>query len=743
MLDSYSPKWFEEPPHEAQFADPPPIDPKILEILNRRGIKKLYSHQKKAIEAIREGKNIVLMAPTASGKTECYMIPVVEAAMRGESSLLIFPTKALSRDQWSRIREFMQLGVRAEVYDGDTAQGQRQKIRNRMPQVLITNFDMLHYMLGNLRIWNEFFYNLRYVVVDEVHAYSGTLGSHVANVLWRLKRVLQKKEEWKGLAKGKTKQLSVGDFIELDPSAAKAPGGKHKLQFIVSSATIGNAPEFASKICSEKEFVLIEGTGSPRGKTMHAVISERDESVVTTSLKVAKEINRKTIIFGNSHNMVERLGMVGRRIGMDVAVYRSGLPSEDRRNLEAGFHSGRVNILAATSALELGMDVGNADAAILAGFPGTVTRLRQRIGRVGRKGQDSYAVLVARDNPLDQYYAANPEVYLLGKPESCNAKPDNPFIRSIHLLSAARDIPLDEGDLHEGDEKLVRELMEKGLLHRLGDMIIPTPEGTQKIRTLSLRNCVRQVRILDKHTKKQMGEREESIAISELFPGAIYLIGGKRYVSRGLDLDEAVAYLEPAGDDDTYHTQATRTEHAEVIGVEEERYWNEVKLTRGSVHITHEVNGFVVKDSLNGQSVGRRELDEPLVYEFDTQAFWADWDYLANGTASFGEGLHALEHVSIGMMPALSGADAAEVGGISNPYGRIFYYEGSAGGSGVSEIVFKRYAECIRMAYERLKACPCKKGCPSCIFSPQCGNNNRYLDKDEAIKIAKDGLGEK
>ncbi len=227
------------------------------------------------------------------------------------------------------------------------------------------------------------------------------------------------------------------------PTTEEAESSPARVQFICSSATIGNALEFATLLTGRTDFALVQGTGAPRGLIHHAVVSESDESVVSTCLKLAKEMDKKTLIFGNSHNMVERLGLAASRMGLPLAVYRSGLPPDQRRDLEAAFHSGRIRVLAATSALELGMDVGDAEAAVLAGFPGTVTRLRQRIGRVGRKGQDSYAILVARDNPLDQYYASNPSVYLQGKAENCHAKPDNPHVRLWHILSAARDAPLD------------------------------------------------------------------------------------------------------------------------------------------------------------------------------------------------------------------------------------------------------------------------------------------------------------
>ncbi len=805
MLESYHPQWIEEPPHPPQYDDSLEMRPNLREVLRNRGITRFYDHQTKAIQLIRQGKDLVLMAPTAAGKTECYMVPVVEAAMAGKCSLLLFPTKALSRDQWNRIREFNLLGVRSAVYDGDTPTAQRTKIRGDFPHVIITNVDMLHFMLLNSRLWKPFFSRLQYVVVDEMHAYSGTLGSHVSNVLWRLQRLIKyiranphalaKKVKIKepdekknnkqnskkpkfdpsqrrlfeldldensahaslgatssslpisssplsafktadslmAAAKSESAQIKTDEEIDIDPAAMHT-------QFICSSATIGNALEFAELLTGRKHFELVQGTGAPRGLIHHAVISESEESVITTCLKLAKELEKKTLIFGNSHNMVERLGLIAEKMDLPLAVYRSGLPPDQRRDLEASFHSGRTKILAATSALELGMDVGDADAAILAGFPGTVTRLRQRIGRVGRKGQDSYAILVARDNPLDQYYASNPNVYLLGKAENCHAKPDNPHVRLWHLLSAARDAPLDDAELNESDKALCAKLVEEQFLRTWAGRYSTTVAGIRKAQTLSLRNAGKRVRIIDAETGKQVGEREASIAIGELYPGAIYLIGGRRYRSQSLDLDEQVAHVTRIHGDEPYFTQSLRKKTASILDTESESQWGAVPMARGPVHISNEVYGYMLKDSFTSQVIARHELDEPLIHEFDTSAFWTDWSFSNAGNALFADGLHALEHVSIAMMPALCGADPAEIGGISYPDGRIFYYEGSEGGSGLSKMVMPRYGECIQMSADRLAACPCESGCPRCIFSPQCGNNNKFLDKEEAKKLAAKGL---
>lgn len=706
MLDEFCVDWHVEEKKGAQYGEVE-LGETVRSVLEGRGISKLYAHQAEAIKKVRNGKNIVLMAPTAAGKTECYMVPVVEAALRGETSLLLFPTKALSRDQWARMREFAMLGVRSAVYDGDTSQHERGKIRGDLPHVIITNVDMLHFILAHNGKWNDFFARLKYVVVDEIHAYSGVLGSHVANLMWRLKRIC-----------------------------------KNKPQFIVSSATISNALEFGKKICGEKEFELIEGRGAPKGKVLHAIINGGG-SVVGASLKVAKEIGKKTIIFANSHNMAERLALAGAGAGMEISVYRSGLPQSQRRELEGAFHSGRIKYMAATSALELGMDVGDADLAVLAGFPGTITRFKQRVGRVGRKGQDAYAVFVAQSGALDQYYAQDPKLYLQGESEGCYANPKNEYVRSQHILAACRDKAVEEEEISEDDLQICKKLLDENMLRRFGGALIPTKEGHAKIRNMSMRNAGRRVKIYDEGKKRFLGERELSMAIGELYEGAVYLIGGKKYLSLGMDVGTCEARLRPYKDDGGEYTQAIKEKSAQIIEVEEEREWNGIELKLGKVHIGENVGAYMVKDAFSGEILSKKQLDSPLDYEFDTNAFWADWESYCDGTESFAEGLHALEHVSIAMMPAISGADGAEIGGISFPTGRIVYYEGVEGGSGLSEIVMPRYEECIKMSQRRLETCKCEKGCPSCILSPQCANSNYLLNKESALELCKKALGKK
>jgi DEAD/DEAH box helicase domain-containing protein len=712
-----------EPGREAEFAEGA-LDSPAMPVLESRGIGRLYAHQAEAVELVRKGENVVVTAPTASGKTEIFLIPVVEEALKGRRSLVVYPTKALARDQLARFREFSILGVRSEVYDGDTPQSARERIRGDFPHVLITNFDMLHFMLLNTRIFRGFFRTVSFVVVDEIHTNSGTLGGHAANIVRRLKRVAEKS----GNARG--------------------------LRFICSSATVGNAREFAESLCGEG-FSLVDASSSPRALVRHVIANpplvggDRRGSYTGLSLRLAQKLlgqAGKVLVFGNSHSVVERMGLMAQRMGIaGFRVYRSGLSQKARKEIEKGFRSGGIRALAATSALELGMDIGSVGAVVLAGYPGTVSRVRQRVGRCGRKGQDSVAVFIARDNPLDQYFVENPDKYLNGRPESCYANPENEFVLKWHVLAMMRDWPADEGEIaafSPSGERLFAELREEQLCKPYGGGWIPTKEGLRILRRLSIRGTGARVRIIDADSGECIGERERPMAMKELFPGAVYLHGGRRFESESLDLERGEARVRKADSRESGYTTALSERTAEVVSESASRGCLGGEIHYGRVHIREEVYGFTRKNPFSDELLQKVSLPSPLAHEFDTLALWMDFPpEAANSCEKFGEGLHAVEHCAIAMLPALTGADQNELGGISYPSGRMFIYDGIPSGSGASGIAFSRFEETLSMARARIAKCRCRAGCPSCVMDPQCGNQNRHLDKGAGLAILDAMLG--
>jgi DEAD/DEAH box helicase domain-containing protein len=693
-----------EPPRKAEFGEVE-LDPIVKDVFASRGISKLYKHQAEAIKAVKEGRNVVVTAPTASGKSEIYMSAIIEAALAGRNSLVLYPTKALSRDQSRRFGAFSLYGIRAEIYDGDTPASKREKIRTNPPNILITNVDMLHFILLNNRMFDKFFDKLEFVVLDELHTYSGVLGAHTANILLRLKRIAAKK--------------------------------RRKLRFISTSATVGNARVFAEELFGEN-FVEISGESSPRSEIRHRLIAPDEESYLATCAELVDGTTKKTLIFGNSHSVVERLGLIAKRANLSLRVYRSGLKYEKRKEIEDAFRAGKVKVLATTSALELGMDIGDVDSVILAGFPGTITRVRQRIGRAGRKGQTADAIFVARENPLDAYYFENPEEYFNGTPESCYVNRTNANILKAHLVSMAKDAMLDEVDEYtEGCEKALSELVERGLLKKWGKFYAPTIEGAKFTKGINIRSIGNTIRIYDEEMQKFVGERDEAMAINELFEGAIYLHGGMPYLSEKLDLENKIAHLKPYhGGELNEYSSPLRERNAVIVEEMAEREMLGHKLHYGRVHITDEVYGYQYKDSFSGKTISEHKFETPYIHEFDTFAIWLDIDELVGEVQNFGSGLHAFEHVSIAMMPAITGADSKEIGGISYPYGRMFVYDGVPDGNGVTNVVYNLFEKVVEMTKERLRSCKCKNGCPKCILDPQCGNNNRFLDKAAGLTIA-------
>ncbi|MEM4195004.1 MAG: DEAD/DEAH box helicase [Candidatus Anstonellales archaeon] len=688
----------EEEPKKAKYGDAK-LNSVVREVFARMGIKKLYDHQARGITLLQKGKNIVIEAPTASGKSEVYISRMIEKALEGKNSIIVYPTKALARDQLKRFEHFKLYGIRVSVYDGDTSQHERERIRANPPHILMTNMDMLHHILINNRLFSEFLKHLELFVLDELHIYSGIFGAHSANIIERLKRVVKKK--FSG-----------------------------KMQFVATSATIANPKEFAETIFGEK-FELVKGESAPAGRRIHAIVAPENESYTTAALKIAKKLGMKGLIFANSHGVVERMGIMAKEMGINLAVYRSGLTDKERRKIEAEFKEGMYDWLATTSALELGIDIGGVDAVILAGYPGTITRVKQRIGRAGRKGQDAYGIFVARESPLDYYFVDRPKEYVRGKVESCYANPQNEIIRKFHILAKAKDMLLEK---NEEDEDRIRELIKEGLMKEWGNFYSLTREGGRVVRMLSIRGIGENVKIYDENNEC-IGNRETYMAISELFPGAIYLHGGRAYIGKELNLEEGVAKVERYFGELNEYTKALREKEAEVYEQLAQREIGGLNVGYGKVHIVDSVFGFVVRDIYSGHRISEHIFEKPYTFEFDSYAMWIDLDELVYQIEDFGNGLHAFEHMSINITPAITGSDAKELGGISYPSGRMYIYEGVPYGTGLTKVVFERFEEVAEMAYERLKNCRCENGCPKCILDPNCGNDNRFLSKQAGIEI--------
>lgn len=655
-----------------------------------------YTYQAEAFSLLEEGKHLVLATSTASGKSLVFQVPILQALLEGQSALLIYPTKALARDQLRRLRVLAErLGLEGIFpYDGDTSPRLRQRARME-GSVLLTNPDMLHFgILPNHPKWAPWLERLRYVVLDELHAYRGAFGSHLALILRRLFRLL-------------------------------AHYGAHP-QVIATSATISNPKEHAEMLTG-LPFVALEARPSRSLREFavwvpKALGEERRSANLEAALlaRAAAERHIKTLVFVNGRRTAELVARYAQHPA--VRPYRAGYPATLRRHLEEALERGEISVLVSTSALELGIEVGGLEAVILLGFPGSLSSFWQRLGRAGRGEGRAWVIWIPREDPLDAYYEAHPERLIEGVPEAAVAEPDNPVLRPLHLHCAAREAPLAPG------EELVVGL-EAELRWRDGRGYTPK---ARPHRELLLRGLGWSFTLKDSEGQV-LGQLDERQAYTETYPGAIYLHAGESYLVRNLDLRAREVILLPALED--YYTEP----RIEIdVDLEEEEPVAE-GLWVGRVRLREQVVGYVKKRFYSEAVLAEVALELPPL-SFPTEALWFAPPPFPE--AELPNALHALEHTLIGLMPLFFLVERQDLGGVSYPSypGRgplMFIYDGYPGGLGYARRAARRFPELLEAASELLASCPCAEGCPRCILSPKCGNGNQYLDKAGALKLAR------
>ncbi len=692
--------------------------------LDRKGIK-LYTHQAEAIERIRAGENVVITTPTASGKTLAFNLPIFERLLQDEeaTALYIYPLKALTNDQLKAIRELegaTGVDARASVYDGDTPQHLRPEIRQRA-RLILTNPHALHQYLPWHHKWRRFFKNLEFVVLDEAHRYRGVFGSNVAQLIRRLRRIL--------------------NYYGADP------------QFIISSATIANPLEFAAKLTG-KEFSLIEKDGSAHGPRYFIFwnpLQDLNRSVhrQTSDLLaflVAQGV--QTLCFTISRRLAEliarwaREALDGQGQGQaEVMAYRAGYLPEERRAIEQGLKAREIAGVAATNALELGVDIGGLDAVIISGYPGTVISVWQQAGRAGRGTEPALVIFIGFENPLDQYFINHPEELFTRPHEHAIIDLENKNIKLGHLLCAASELPLKRSELEffEAEEAELEPLEEAGLLQKTlaGWLYRGTARPTELV---SLENISdRRIQVLCD------GALLETIdyprALEEAHPGAVLLHQGETYLVRELDLQRDIALVEKRELD--YHTEALKVSEVEILRTLKGKESGELRVVLGELRARERVIGYRVRRY--DRTIALKKLDLPET-EFPTVGLWFELPEQLKGKVERAErdwhgGLHGAEHALIALAPLYAGCDRWDIGGVSTPFhpglggAGIFIYDGFPGGIGISEKLFSLLAEWVAATHRLVRDCPCEEGCPSCIYSPKCGNQNRPLDKEAAIAI--------
>ncbi len=696
-------------------------------LLGKLGIDKLYSHQCEALAAIEKGMHTAVATPTASGKTLIYHIPLLRTIERQPRAraLYIFPLKALAQDQLTTFRQWTQASScqpapDAAIYDGDTSSYRRKKIRQCPPSVLMTNPEMVHLsLLPFHERWGDLIANLHLVVIDEVHTYRGMLGNHMAQVLRRLRRV------------------------------CKYHGSSPV--FIFTSATVNNPAQLASELLGMPVHAVTE-SGAPKGVRQTVLIDPPGSPAQTAIdlIKAALARQLRTIVYTQSRKMAELVAVWAQqragRWSERISVYRAGLMPEDRRDIEQRLRSGQLLAVVTTSALELGIDIGDLDLCILVGYPGSMVSTLQRSGRVGRQGQASALIMVASENALDQYYIDHPRAFFQGVAEAAVINAFNGVALEAHLACAAAELPLslDESWLEAPEVSVVVSRMERsGLLKRTADGTRLHSRRKRPHMSVNLRGTGQRYQIVDALSGSTIGEIEAHRLYRETHPGAIYLSQGRTYRVESVDSDKnSIRVLSATVD---YYTKVRSHTDVEIIHLEAHKSIGRTNACIGRIKITDSVSGYDLVRTATGEKIRQHFLDVPPV-SFETQGLWFDIPSdLCRAVQQEGHdlmgSLHAAEHAAISMMPLLVLADRTDVGGLSTSFhpqtgsAAIFIYDGVPGGAGFSEQAYALAGELVEVTREAIERCPCEAGCPACVHSPKCGSGNHPIDKVGAASL--------
>jgi DEAD/DEAH box helicase domain-containing protein len=703
---------------------PDGLDRRVRAALDAAGVSELFTHQAEAWEATARGEHLIVTTGTASGKTLAFNLPVLDALAREPKlrALYLYPTKALAQDQVRALTELRPPRIKPAIYDGDTPNERRWQVR-KWANLILTNPDMLHVgVLPHHDRWGDVLANLRYVVVDEAHVYRGVFGSHVGNVLRRLRRLAR--------------------VYRADP------------QFLLASATIANPGELAERLLGV-EATVVDDDGAPKAERTVALwnppltdeeLGLRASPLGEASRLMAALVERgiRTLCFAKSRKAAELVHrFTAQRLGDSTRLspYRAGYTPAQRREIEQRLVRGDLLGVSATNALELGIDVGLLDCVICVGFPGTVASLRQQWGRAGRRGH-GLAVLVASEDALDQFFMREPEALLERRVEAAILDHANPRVLDGHVRAAAFEAPLDQDDAETlGPEALTRAAVLPELRHTPSGYVWAGrdyPAGRFGLRSASPDTFT----VVDAATGALLGLVERERAYSTVHNGAVYLHLGESYRVLELDHDARAALVEPfAGDE---YTQAKKDTMTAILHAERTERRLGVDLSFGAVTVTEQVVAYQRKRIQDGETIETIALDLPQT-EFETEAVWfVPEPWMLEGLEEMPRllgSLHAAEHSLIALLPLWAMCDRWDIGGLSTNLHfqtgspTIFVYDGHAGGVGITERGFDTFEGWARDTARMLDGCPCDHGCPSCVQSPKCGNLNEPLDKAGALTL--------
>ena len=721
------------PPQTPIYGPQPGFHHDINRIMNRLGLNRLYSHQVEAINHLRKGNNVLVATPTASGKSLVYNLMVLEELLRDKElrALYLFPLKALEQDQLKNLTVWLK-GIKdphilAEIYDGDTSPYRRKKIRTKPPQILFTNPDMLHRgILAYHQNWEKLLKNLSFVILDEIHTYRGIFGSHLNQVIRRLKRLCQR--------------------------YGASP------RFILLSATVSNPKVFGENLI-EEEIKVIQSCGAPRAG-QHYLFLNPEASPNFSAAKLFIDCIRKgfrTIAFTQSRKVTElihlRVSQLSYGLGEKISSYRAGFMPEERRKIEKRLASGDLLGVISTSALEMGIDIGYLDICLLVGYPGTIINTWQRGGRVGRSGRESMVILIAKPDALDQYFMKHPDDFFERSFEAAVVDPHNPYVVEAHLPCAAAEIPITLGDKKFWPKNLpfhLEELEKGGALNRTAD---GEPAWFASKRNpqlhVDIRSSGETYTIFEKETGQAIGTIDGIRAFKECHPGASYLHRARQYLVDRLILEkkDIVAHRS----DLNYFTRTRSEKETEIIQVHRSRPKGQFLVREGRLKVTEVITGYE-KRALPGQELmGVFPLELPP-QTFETIGFWVEIEpalkmFVEKKGLHFMGGIHAIEHATIGIFPLFALCDRNDIGGICYTHhpqvgkSAIFIYDGYPGGVGLAQHGFEIILDLLEKTLNHVKTCECEEGCPSCIHSPKCGSGNKPLDKGAAVLILEGLLG--
>ncbi len=684
----------------------------VINALKSRGIERLYKFQYEAVKKIMDGDNVVIVAGTGTGKTEAFLIPLIKLSFEEKMrpvSLLLYPTKALARDQLARIHGVLGFGgVTAAVYDGDTPARDRRRIGSSPPHILVTNPDMIHVGLVLSPAIRSFIRSAKVMVFDELHVYEGVLGAHVRAIIERIRRHRR----------------------------GRRP------QFIGVSATIGNPKEHAETLF-DAGVEVVEGPRRRKGIAYHVLVSAGKLSRWTVAAGLASmliDLGLRVLVFTDSQQMAELISRIARSYGKQLLVHRAGLKPEDRRMVEHKLRTGEAQGVVATPTLELGIDIGYLDAVIMVAPPPSYAKYLQRAGRAGRRGRIGYVFTILGDDPIDAYYERNPERFYGQEIPPSYLEPDNEEVLKIHALALLlQERRVIAKYLREPWRRALDSLVYERLAVKIVDRYVVNWRSAFKVfreNYMSIRGAGPQVRIIDRDTGEVIGYRELPQAILDLHKDAIYLCSGKIYESLGIDPKNRVAYVRRLPDDTPYYTRPLYSVDVMDYDTVMERTTSRcIPLTYARVILKIVVEGYVLRNYYDTGKKGYKNwLDEPVSYSYVTRAVFAkypvneEWDWISNA-----EAFHAIEHAVISAARPVCGAGLGDMGGISYPSGDIVFYDAAPGGSGLARLLYMRYEKAEDIAYEIMARCDCLDGCPRCIYSPYCGNNNQILSRTKAL----------